>query len=161
AEADDPDRSLCCHCLGHSHDARRSVVGWLSAGETHRSRHAGRGGFRGCAVQPTPRGRRTVVTGGGQGRLNRKSERAFFPIAASPIVIKQCPSFGGMGRCKQERIVMNVGVPGLGKMGAAIALRLIDVGHKVTVWNRSADKSKPAAAAGASVAATPAELATA
>jgi 3-hydroxyisobutyrate dehydrogenase len=56
---------------------------------------------------------------------------------------------------------MKVGVAGLGKMGAAIALRLIDVGHNVTVWNRSADKCRPAAAAGAIVAATPAELATA
>ena len=54
---------------------------------------------------------------------------------------------------------MNVGVAGLGKMGAAIALRLVDVGHKVTVWNRSADKCKPLAAAGASVAAAPAAVA--
>ena len=38
---------------------------------------------------------------------------------------------------------MNIGVAGLGKMGAAIAQRLIDVGHKLTVWNRSADKAKP------------------
>jgi 3-hydroxyisobutyrate dehydrogenase len=56
---------------------------------------------------------------------------------------------------------MNVGVAGLGKMGAAIALRLMEVGHKVTVWNRSAEKVKPVAAAGATVAATPAELAAA
>lgn len=54
---------------------------------------------------------------------------------------------------------MNVGIAGVGKMGAAIALRLMDVGHKVTVWNRSADKTKPLADAGATVAATPADLA--
>ena len=54
---------------------------------------------------------------------------------------------------------MDVGVAGLGKMGAAIARRLIDVGHRVTVWNRSTEKCKPLAAAGATVAATPAELA--
>jgi 3-hydroxyisobutyrate dehydrogenase len=54
---------------------------------------------------------------------------------------------------------MKVGVAGLGKMGAAIALRLIDVGHSVVVWNRSADKTRPLAGAGATVAATPAELA--
>jgi 3-hydroxyisobutyrate dehydrogenase len=54
---------------------------------------------------------------------------------------------------------MNVGVAGLGKMGAAIARRLIDVGHRVTVWNRSAEKRQPLAAAGATVVATPAELA--
>jgi 3-hydroxyisobutyrate dehydrogenase len=44
-------------------------------------------------------------------------------------------------------------------MGAAIAARLMDVGHQVTVWNRSADKTKALAAAGAKVAATPAEVA--
>ncbi len=54
---------------------------------------------------------------------------------------------------------MDVGIAGVGKMGAAIALRLMEVGHKVTVWNRSADKTKPLAEAGATVAATPAELA--
>ena len=54
---------------------------------------------------------------------------------------------------------MDVGIAGVGKMGAAIALRLMDVGHKVAVWNRSADKTKPPADAGATVAATPAELA--
>ncbi len=54
---------------------------------------------------------------------------------------------------------MDVGIAGVGKMGAAIALRLMEVGHKVTVWNRSTDKTKPLADAGAAVAATPAALA--
>jgi 3-hydroxyisobutyrate dehydrogenase len=54
---------------------------------------------------------------------------------------------------------MDVGVAGLGKMGAAIALRLMEAGHKVTAWNRSPDKIKPVADAGAAVAATPADLA--
>jgi 3-hydroxyisobutyrate dehydrogenase len=54
---------------------------------------------------------------------------------------------------------MKVGVAGLGKMGAAIAQRLLEVGHEVTVWNRSAAKAKPLADAGATVAATPAALA--
>ena len=54
---------------------------------------------------------------------------------------------------------MQIGIAGIGKMGAAIAQRLIEVGHKVTVWNRSADKLKPVTAAGAAAAATPAELA--
>ncbi len=56
---------------------------------------------------------------------------------------------------------MKIGLAGLGKMGAAIALHLIEVGHEVTVWNRSEDKVKPVAAAGAKVARTPAELASA
>src|SRR5262245_2459952 len=54
---------------------------------------------------------------------------------------------------------MHVGVAGLGMMGAAIAQRLIEVGHTVTVWNRSADKVKPVVAAGATTAATPTALA--
>src|SRR5665647_3584987 len=56
---------------------------------------------------------------------------------------------------------MHIGVAGLGAMGAAIAARLLEAGHQVTVWNRSAEKTKPLAAAGAKVAATPAELASA
>lgn len=56
---------------------------------------------------------------------------------------------------------MHIGVAGLGAMGAPIAARLIEVGHQVTVWNRSADKTKPLADAGAKVAKTPAELASA
>ncbi len=55
---------------------------------------------------------------------------------------------------------MRVGIAGLGRMGSAIAARLMEVGHEVTVWNRSGDKAKPLAAAGAKVAANPAELAT-
>jgi 3-hydroxyisobutyrate dehydrogenase len=44
-------------------------------------------------------------------------------------------------------------------MGAAIASRLLGLGHEVTVWNRTGDKARALAAAGAKVAATPAELA--
>jgi 3-hydroxyisobutyrate dehydrogenase len=54
---------------------------------------------------------------------------------------------------------MKVGVAGLGRMGGAIAKRLIDVGYEVVVWNRNQDKTKALAAAGAAVAATPHELA--
>jgi 3-hydroxyisobutyrate dehydrogenase len=46
-------------------------------------------------------------------------------------------------------------------MGANVAARLIDVGHEVTVWNRTPDKAKPLAQAGAKVAASPAEVAAA
>jgi 3-hydroxyisobutyrate dehydrogenase len=56
---------------------------------------------------------------------------------------------------------MHVGVAGLGKMGAAIAHRLIETGNQVTVWNRSAEKSLPLEAAGAAVAESPAALASA
>jgi 3-hydroxyisobutyrate dehydrogenase len=54
---------------------------------------------------------------------------------------------------------MKIGVAGLGRMGAAIAKRLIEVGHEVTVWNRSPDKIEPLAAAGATTADTPGKLA--
>ncbi len=56
---------------------------------------------------------------------------------------------------------MKIGVAGLGAMGAAIGARLIEVGHEVTVWNRTAEKAKPLADAGAKVAGSPAEVAAA
>jgi 3-hydroxyisobutyrate dehydrogenase len=56
---------------------------------------------------------------------------------------------------------MRVGVAGLGVMGAAVAARLMEVGHEVTVWNRTADKTKALADTGAKVASTPAQLASA
>ena len=56
---------------------------------------------------------------------------------------------------------MRVGVAGLGRMGAAMAARLIEVGHEVTVWNRSAAKAKPIVDAGGKVADSPAALASA
>jgi len=54
---------------------------------------------------------------------------------------------------------MQIGVAGLGAMGANIAARLIEVGHEVTVWNRNPEKTKPLIAAGAKAAASPAALA--
>lgn len=46
---------------------------------------------------------------------------------------------------------------GLGHMGAAMARRLLDAGHPLTVWNRTAAKAEPLVAAGATLAASPAE----
>jgi 3-hydroxyisobutyrate dehydrogenase len=54
---------------------------------------------------------------------------------------------------------MDIGIAGLGRMGAAIGLRLIERGHRLSVWNRSPDKTKPLIAAGADLAASPAGLA--
>ena len=54
---------------------------------------------------------------------------------------------------------MKIGVVGIGKMGAAIASRLMGLGHEVAVWNRTAEKTRALAAAGAHAAKTPAELA--
>src|ERR1700745_840849 len=52
---------------------------------------------------------------------------------------------------------MKLGVAGIGKMGAAIAARLIEVGQDVTVWNRTPQKDR--AVEGAKIAANAAELA--
>ena len=50
-----------------------------------------------------------------------------------------------------------VGFLGLGTMGAAMAHRLLDAGHTVFVWNRSATAVEQLIATGARAAATPAE----
>jgi 3-hydroxyisobutyrate dehydrogenase len=54
---------------------------------------------------------------------------------------------------------MRIGVAGLGKMGAAIAARLLETGHTLSVWNRSVERAKPLTEAGATLAHSPAELA--
>jgi 3-hydroxyisobutyrate dehydrogenase len=54
---------------------------------------------------------------------------------------------------------MDIGIIGTGRMGAAIAGRLLGLGFSVTVWNRTAAKAKALAQAGAKVAATPRDLA--
>jgi 3-hydroxyisobutyrate dehydrogenase len=56
---------------------------------------------------------------------------------------------------------MRIGVAGLGAMGSAIAARLMEAGDAVTVWNRTAAKTKPLADAGATVVDSPAAVAAA
>ncbi len=53
---------------------------------------------------------------------------------------------------------MDVGFLGLGLMGEPMALNLVRAGTPLVVWNRSADKSARLRAAGAEVAADPAEV---
>lgn len=53
---------------------------------------------------------------------------------------------------------MKIGLLGTGRMGAAIGARLLDLGHTLTVWNRTADKTAGLVARGAQHAATPAAL---
>ena len=55
---------------------------------------------------------------------------------------------------------MNIGIAGIGRMGSAIAIRLLGLGHSVTLWNRTPGKMDSALAAGATAAATPAQMAT-
>jgi 3-hydroxyisobutyrate dehydrogenase len=59
----------------------------------------------------------------------------------------------------QRGVTMDVGIAGIGRMGAAMAARLMERGHTLTLWNRTRDKLAPLAAAGAACAADPAELA--
>ena len=56
---------------------------------------------------------------------------------------------------------MNVGIAGTGRMGTAIATRLLGQGHAVTVWNRTPAKTAPLVAAGAKAAESAAALASA
>jgi 3-hydroxyisobutyrate dehydrogenase len=53
---------------------------------------------------------------------------------------------------------MNIGFLGTGRMGAAIAERLLDSGHSLCVWNRSRDKTTALTQRGARLAASPAEV---
>ena len=52
-----------------------------------------------------------------------------------------------------------LGYVGLGLMGGPMAQRLLAAGYPLTVWNRDTAKSEPLSAAGATVAASPAEVA--
>lgn len=53
---------------------------------------------------------------------------------------------------------MRIGVAGLGRMGAAMAERLIAVGHEVHVWNRTPAKAKQLVALGAKEAVAASDL---
>jgi 3-hydroxyisobutyrate dehydrogenase-like beta-hydroxyacid dehydrogenase len=54
---------------------------------------------------------------------------------------------------------MHIGIAGTGKMGSAIARRLLAGGHQVTAWNRTRERAQPLLDAGAAWADTPAALA--
>jgi len=54
---------------------------------------------------------------------------------------------------------MTLGWLGIGRMGAAMSMRLVKAGHDVTVWNRTRAKTAPLAEAGAGVADTIRDLA--
>jgi 3-hydroxyisobutyrate dehydrogenase len=54
---------------------------------------------------------------------------------------------------------MEIGLIGTGRMGSALGERLIDLGHRLTVWNRTADKAKNLLQRGATLAAAPSAVA--
>jgi 3-hydroxyisobutyrate dehydrogenase len=53
---------------------------------------------------------------------------------------------------------MKIGVCGTGRMGSAIAQRLMSLGHEIGVWNRDSAKTKPLVEAGAKLFSSPTEL---
>jgi 3-hydroxyisobutyrate dehydrogenase len=54
---------------------------------------------------------------------------------------------------------MKIGLAGVGRMGAAMATRLMGCGHGVSVWNRTPEKAETLVQAGAKYVTTPAHLA--
>jgi 3-hydroxyisobutyrate dehydrogenase-like beta-hydroxyacid dehydrogenase len=54
---------------------------------------------------------------------------------------------------------VKVAFVGLGAMGRRMARRLVDAGNELTVWNRTPERAEPLVAAGASLAASPADAA--
>lgn len=54
---------------------------------------------------------------------------------------------------------MSVGFIGLGIMGSGMAVNLLDKGHDVVVWNRTASRMEPLVDRGASAASSPADVA--
>jgi 3-hydroxyisobutyrate dehydrogenase len=81
-------------------------------------------------------------------------------VPSKPLSQRAPIAYVPRGKETSERLGerrMRIGVAGIGKMGAAIAARLIEAGHEVVVWNRTPDKAK--AVSDATFAATPAELA--
>jgi 3-hydroxyisobutyrate dehydrogenase-like beta-hydroxyacid dehydrogenase len=55
----------------------------------------------------------------------------------------------------------SIGFIGLGLMGRPMALNLLKAGHKLTVWNRTPSRAQELVSAGATLAKTPREVATA
>ena len=54
---------------------------------------------------------------------------------------------------------MHIGIAGVGRMGSNMGARLMEMGRTLTVWNRTADKTRPLLDAGAKLAKSPAQLA--
>jgi 3-hydroxyisobutyrate dehydrogenase len=84
-------------------------------------------------------------------------------VSRSAEAIKICAEFA-VGRNRVTAAInsqdfpMKIGICGTGRMGSAIAQRLIAGGHDVAVWNRDAAKTQALVDAGVSCAASPAAL---
>ena len=53
---------------------------------------------------------------------------------------------------------MQIGIVGTGKMGSAMAARVLGLGHQVSVWNRTAARARPLLDSGATWAESPRQL---
>jgi 3-hydroxyisobutyrate dehydrogenase-like beta-hydroxyacid dehydrogenase len=59
----------------------------------------------------------------------------------------------------EEEALATIGWIGAGRMGYQLALRLLNAGHDVSVWNRTRSKAEPLADSGAKIVDRPADLA--
>ena len=102
----------------------------------------------------------SACPGGGSGRVRgrwRRNNRRNFPAGAARAGPRVNNRFDTGAHVNLES-EMKIGIAGTGRMGTAIALRLQEVGHEITVWNRTPEKTAVAAGAGAVVAPTPGSI---
>src|SRR5258708_6523081 len=70
------------------------------------------------------------------------------------VVGPRCSSFPDLSyvRSIKTEAPLKIGIAGTGRMGSAVAGRLLGLGHEVTVWNRTREKTRALEAAGAAAA---------
>src|SRR5207248_5546794 len=123
------------------------------AGRSPAAASAPRGRSRGRPSTPSARARRRRARRS-RTRCRRTTSSGRGRAAGSPD-----GRTGRVARGSSLGAVTVVAVVGLGAMGSRIARRLLDAGHEVVVWNRTAERAAPLVEAGATAAATPAEAA--
>src|SRR5262249_43355828 len=80
------------------------------------------------------------------------------PLEVAALMMSPWLARAGRNRARRG-LLMQIGIAGLGRMGAAMAARLMETGHTLAVWNRTPAKAKPLTDAGATLADTPEDLA--
>src|SRR5258708_3482392 len=77
------------------------------------------------------------------------------------VVCPRCSSFPDLSyvRSTKREAPLKIGIAGTGRMGSAVAGRLLGLGHEVAAWNRTREKARALEAAGVVVARTAADLA--
>src|SRR5918993_326596 len=105
-----------------------------------------------------PPGRRAAVGAAAAGRQpgrrgRRRARRRLRPARAGPARLGRADQADRADRAP----AVTVAVLGTGIMGSGMARSLLRAGHEVRVWNRTADRAKPLAEDGATVAADASE----